>query len=82
MIEQTNEIARLIESIWRPRVQADGGDIRFVALDDQVVTVDVFGECAGCPCTCRLTERLEQDLQRFGTGLRLQVRPQKAYFVI
>lgn len=81
MIEQTNEIARLIESIWRPRVQADGGDIRFVSMDGHVVTVDVFGECAGCPCTCQLRDRIEQDLQRFGTGLHLQVRPQKAYFV-
>jgi Fe-S cluster biogenesis protein NfuA len=41
--EQLNEI--------RPRLQADGGDIELVDVDEEtgVVKVKLLGACAGCP---------------------------------
>jgi len=34
----------------RPNLQADGGDVEFVDIDDQgVVTVRLQGACHGCP---------------------------------
>jgi len=33
----------------RPALQADGGDIELVAVEDGVVKVRLVGACAGCP---------------------------------
>jgi Fe-S cluster biogenesis protein NfuA len=34
----------------RPSLQADGGDVQFVDIDDEgVVTVKLTGACGGCP---------------------------------
>jgi Fe-S cluster biogenesis protein NfuA len=34
----------------RPALQADGGDVEFVDVDDEgVVTVKLTGACGGCP---------------------------------
>jgi Fe-S cluster biogenesis protein NfuA len=33
----------------RPSLQADGGDVEFVEVEDGVVKVRLKGACAGCP---------------------------------
>jgi Fe-S cluster biogenesis protein NfuA len=33
----------------RPALQADGGDVELVGVDDGVVKVILKGACAGCP---------------------------------
>lgn len=33
----------------RPALQADGGDIQLVSVEDNVVTVELKGACQGCP---------------------------------
>jgi Fe-S cluster biogenesis protein NfuA len=33
----------------RPQIQADGGDIEFVAIENQTLKVRLVGHCAGCP---------------------------------
>ncbi|MBT8350825.1 MAG: NifU family protein [Deltaproteobacteria bacterium] len=33
----------------RPMLQADGGDVEFVDVEDGVVKVRLQGACAGCP---------------------------------
>ena len=33
----------------RPRLQADGGDVEFVAFEKGTVKVKLQGHCAGCP---------------------------------
>jgi Fe-S cluster biogenesis protein NfuA len=33
----------------RPQLQADGGDVEFVAFEKGVVKVRLQGHCAGCP---------------------------------
>jgi Fe-S cluster biogenesis protein NfuA len=33
----------------RPLLQADGGDIELVAIEENVVKVKLRGACAGCP---------------------------------
>lgn len=47
IIEQVKQI---IETRLRPALQADGGDISFVELtDDMVVKVRLHGACGCCP---------------------------------
>lgn len=44
-----DQIKDAIEDI-RPSLQADGGDIEFVAFsEDNIVTVRLTGACHGCP---------------------------------
>ena len=44
-----NDVAAVLELI-RPSLQADGGDVRVVDVDeDGVVSVELQGACKGCP---------------------------------
>lgn len=44
-----NDVAAVLELI-RPSLQADGGDVRFVDVnEDGVVSVELQGACKGCP---------------------------------
>lgn len=45
--EKEKLIIKTIEKI-RPYIQADGGDVQFVRLEDDVVYVNVLGACVGC----------------------------------
>ena len=42
------KIEKALDSI-RPMLQADGGDLEFVALEDKVVKVKLKGACGSCP---------------------------------
>ena len=47
----------------RPAIQMDGGDIRFVGVDDQgVVKVQLQGACIGCPSS---TMTLKMGIERY-----------------
>jgi len=53
----------------RPSLQNDGGDIEFVSLVDDIVSVRLTGACAGCPMS-QMT--LKQGVERY---LREKVSP-------
>jgi Fe-S cluster biogenesis protein NfuA len=46
LVEQ--EVKEALEEV-RPHLQADGGDLDFVGIEDNVVKVRLKGSCAGCP---------------------------------
>ena len=43
-----NRVQEALDEL-RPNLQADGGDIEFVAVEDGVVKVKLKGACVGCP---------------------------------
>ena len=44
-----SKVAEVVELI-RPSIQADGGDIELIGVDDNgVVSIRFLGECIGCP---------------------------------
>ncbi len=44
-----NDIKAVLELI-RPSLQADGGDVQFVSVNEEgVVAVELQGACKGCP---------------------------------
>ena len=45
--EKEKLIIKTIEKC-RPYIQADGGDVEFVKLEDDIVYVSVHGACVGC----------------------------------
>ena len=42
------EVREALEEV-RPHLQADGGDLDFVGIENGVVKVRLKGSCAGCP---------------------------------
>lgn len=48
----------------RPSLQADGGDVEFIGVEDGVVKVRLTGACAGCPMsTLTLKNGIERILK-------------------
>jgi Fe-S cluster biogenesis protein NfuA len=45
----------------RPALQADGGDVELVGVDNGVVKVSLRGACVGCPMS---TMTLKQGIER------------------
>ena len=49
MVETTvNKVQKIIDEL-RPQLQADGGDIEFLGMQNGIVKVKLKGACAGCP---------------------------------
>ena len=42
------QVLKVLEKI-RPSLQADGGDVELVSIENGVVKVRLQGACAGCP---------------------------------
>jgi Fe-S cluster biogenesis protein NfuA len=55
-----NKVKETLEEI-RPKIQADGGDIELVTIENGVVKVRLKGACVGCPMSA-LT--LKQGVER------------------
>lgn len=58
--EVKQRIERIIERI-RPAIQADGGDVELVDLQDGVVQLRLMGACVGCPMS---TMTLQAGIER------------------
>lgn len=64
------KIVSALEKV-RPMLQRDGGDVKFVSVDDAgVVKVELQGACAGCPgATMTLKNLIEQYLVKEVPGV-------------
>jgi len=59
-----NRVKETLEEL-RPRLQADGGDIEFLGVDQGIVKVKLRGACAGCPMsTMTIKMGVEQYLKK------------------
>lgn len=61
---QMNETEKKVQAALaeiRPQIQADGGNIDLIAVDNNIVKVRLRGACAGCPMSA-LT--LKQGVER------------------
>ncbi len=66
------KVLKVLESI-RPGLQADGGDVQFVKIDeDNVVYIHLIGACGGCPMS-QIT--LKQGIERI---MKMQIPEIKA----
>ncbi len=64
------QVIEVLETI-RPNLQADGGDIEFVDIDENgVVKVHLQGACAGCPMSMlTLSQGVERVLKEHVPGV-------------
>lgn len=60
MSETEKKVQAVLAEI-RPQIQADGGDIDLIAVENNIVKVRLRGACAGCPMSA-LT--LKQGVER------------------
>lgn len=57
------KVQEVIETQIRPSLQADGGDIELVDVEDGIVKVRLVGACAHCPSSAlHLYEGVEKTL--------------------
>lgn len=49
MSPTVEKILALIDEEIRPAVAMDGGDVRFVKYENQIVYLEMMGSCSGCP---------------------------------
>jgi len=58
------KVERALDEL-KPQLQADGGDIELLGVEDGVVKVRLKGACAGCPMsTMTLKMGVEQHLKK------------------
>ncbi|ACL69072.1 NifU family protein [Halothermothrix orenii] len=70
------EVAKIIDKI-RPSLQADGGDVKLVDVDDEkgIVKVKLLGACQGCPMsTMTIKNGIERVLKEKVPGVK-EVKP-------
>ena len=64
------KVKKAIDEI-RPRLQADGGDLGYVGMDDGIVKVKLQGSCAGCPFSqMTLKNFIEKELRKDVSGVK------------
>ncbi len=60
------KVVALLNARIRPAVKKDGGDIKFVSVEDGVVWVEMQGACKGCPYALRtLKDGVERILKTY-----------------
>ena len=82
MIDITNKIKDYMENNIREKVQADGGEVRFVSFENDILTLKLQGECSICGVarSC-LKDWLEKDVSNFiGHPIRINYTIAKPYF--
>lgn len=58
------KIEMALENI-RPALQADGGDIELISVEDGVVKVRLMGACGGCPMSSMtMSQGVEQAVKK------------------
>ncbi|UCE05942.1 MAG: NifU family protein [bacterium] len=55
----------------RPALQADGGDVKLISVEDGVVKVKLQGACYGCPMSqLTLQHGIERSLKEMVPGVK------------
>jgi Fe-S cluster biogenesis protein NfuA len=69
MAEIKEQVEQALGDI-RPALQADGGDIELVDVEDGIVKVRLLGACGGCPMSqLTLTNGVERHLKNVVPGV-------------
>jgi Fe-S cluster biogenesis protein NfuA len=43
------KVDEVLDAVLRPLVEADGGRIELLSVQDDTIVIRLFGACAGCP---------------------------------
>lgn len=62
MAAPKDEIARVVREVLAPLVQADGGELYLVSVDDSGVSLHLAGRFSGCPGNTLARRRILEPL--------------------
>jgi Fe-S cluster biogenesis protein NfuA len=64
------EVAKVLEKV-RPALQADGGDVELIDVQDGIVSVKLTGACGGCPMSqMTLKQGIERAIREAVPGIK------------
>lgn len=64
------KVGKALDNI-RPALQADGGDIQLVSIEDGIVKVRLTGACGGCPMSqATMTLGVEKAIKKEVPGIK------------
>lgn len=70
-----------INTVIKPKLQGDGGEIDFVSYDDGVLTVLLQGECSKCLIVERCLVWIESEILRdIGVSVKIVAQKKKPFF--
>lgn len=69
-IQRMQKVMQVLETMIKPRLQADGGNVELVDIEGSVVKIVLSGMCLGCPASAHTIENFIQET------LREQVEPE------
>jgi NifU-like protein len=70
-----DEVARVVTTVLRPLVEADGGRLDLASVSDTTVVLTLRGACAGCPGLHYTRHHVLEPAVRTAVGhVRVEVR--------
>lgn len=70
-----------INTVIKPKLQGDGGEIDFVSYENGVLTVLLQGECSKCLIVDRCLSWIESEIMRdMGESVKLVAQKKKPFF--
>lgn len=78
----SRELKSFINDYIRERVQADGGEIKFLSFENSLLTVQVQAECSKCHLTdtCLKEWIIQKIKEKFNTEVNMKIIRKKPYF--
>ncbi|MCC8023682.1 MAG: NifU family protein [Clostridiales bacterium] len=70
-----------INEVLKPRLQGDGGDVRFVSLEGEKLTLSFQGECSKCLILHRCVDWIREQIRReLDVDVTIEAVRNKPYF--
>lgn len=70
-----------INTVIKPKLQGDGGDIDFISYEDGILTVLLQGECSKCLIVDRCLSWIESEVMRdMGESVKITAQKKKPFF--
>ncbi len=72
---------KYIETVIRPKIQGDGGDVEFINCKDGIAELVFRGECSKCLILERCVDWIESEVEKdLGEKIKIKVIRKKPYF--
>lgn len=72
---------KYINTVIKPKLQGDGGDIDFISYENGVLTVLLQGECSKCLIVDRCLAWIESEVMRdMGESVKITAQKKKPFF--
>lgn len=79
--ETVEKMKKYIETVIRPKIQGDGGDVEFISCKDGIAELVFRGECSKCLILERCVNWIEGEVEKdLGEKIKIKAIRKKPYF--